>query len=306
MLMLQRGVKARIPAVNALNMAVALGDNNQLYVQSARNFAKRGRKKKSETDVTTEEEDSQTVEEQVAQQQEPEPEPVKVEKKTTKKAAAKKAAPANLDQSLYQPFSVGDVKRVDSTPGNKPTRMEDTIEGRYAFVLFTTASQNEALFNVYEDMIYLRQIYKNSEEFRQFTENQGVGYKEVQQLNQALKETAPFHDTTLKFLQVLAENKRLIFIAEIAEKFEKLYQEFNKEEKITIISAEELNQSQKSQVLEALRANPDNSGKEFTIEYQVDGSILGGLQMYTESEFMDMSLSSRVDRITQEIQKLVN
>lgn len=155
-------------------------------------------------------------------------------------------------------------------------------------------------------MRYLREIFKHSEEFRQFTENQGVGYNEIQKLNQALKETAPFHETTLKFLTVLAENKRLIYISEIAEKYEKLYQEFNKEEKITIISAGELNDSQRSQVLDALRANPDNAGKEFTIEYQVDPSIMGGLQMYTESEFMDMSLQSRVDKITQEIHKLVN
>lgn len=41
------------------------------------------------------------------------------------------------------------------------------------------------------------------------------------------------------------------------------------------------------------------------IEYKVDESILGGLQMYTESEFMDMSLSSRLDKLQNEISKLV-
>lgn len=54
----------------------------------------------------------------------------------------------------------------------------------------------------------------------------------------------------------------------------------------------------------ALRANPDNAGKQFTIEYSVDETILGGLQMYTESEFMDMSLSSRLARISTEVNKL--
>ena len=44
----------------------------------------------------------------------------------------------------------------------------------------------------------------------------------------------------MKFLEVLAENKRLIYIKEIAKKYQKLYQQFNKEEKITIISAEPL------------------------------------------------------------------
>jgi len=54
----------------------------------------------------------------------------------------------------------------------------------------------------------------------------------------------------------------------------------------------------------ALRANPDNAGKQFTIEYSVDETIMGGLQMYTESEFMDMSLSSRLTRISTEVNKL--
>lgn len=210
----------------------------------------------------------------------------------------------NLDKSLFQPFSLGDVKEVRSTPDNKAPSFEDTIEGRYANVLFTTASQANALFTVYEDMMYLSDLYTHSEVFRDFTQNSGVGVKEITMLNKALSETAQFHDITHHFLTVLAENKRLIFIKDIAGKYQKLYQQFNKEEKITIISAEELTSTQKAQVLQALQQNPQNSGKAFTIEYQIDKYILGGLQMYTESEFMDMSVASRMSRINEEVAKL--
>ena len=65
----------------------------------------------------------------------------------------------------------------------------------------------------------------------------------------------------MRFLTVLAENKRLNQINDIAEKYAKLYQEFNKEEKITIISATDLTEDQKSQVVSALQANPSNEGK---------------------------------------------
>jgi len=57
-------------------------------------------------------------------------------------------------------------------------------------------------------------------------------------------------------------------------------------------------------VLSALKANPNNAGKQFSIEYKVDKAIQGGLQMYTESEFMDMSLQSRMMRINEEVAKL--
>lgn len=51
-------------------------------------------------------------------------------------AAAKSPEMAALDQSLFQSFSVGDVKVVQTTEDHKAPIQEDTIEGRYATVLF--------------------------------------------------------------------------------------------------------------------------------------------------------------------------
>ena len=155
-------------------------------------------------------------------------------------------------------------------------------------------------------MKFLGELYANSDSFQLFTQNAGVGMKEIRQFNAGLQETGDFNKVTIRFIEVLAENKRLMFIKEIADKFGKLYQQFNKEEKITVISAYNLSSDEEQQVLSALKANPQNQGKEFVIEFSVDESILGGLQMYTESEFMDMSLSSRVDRLHQEIYKMID
>ena len=209
-----------------------------------------------------------------------------------------------IPEHLFTPFDLGNIKKVDSTPDHQPPSREDTIEGRYAGVLFTHASQMSQLYDVFEDVKYLQELFTHCESFRLFTENQGVGRKEILELNEALKQTAPFSDVTLKFLEVLAENKRLVYIGHIADRYSKLYQEFNKEEKVTIISAKELTEAQKSEVLSALMANPQNQGKEFTVEYEIDETILGGLQMYSESEFMDMSLSSRMSRLTHDVERL--
>jgi len=67
-------------------------------------------------------------------------------------------------------FSVGDdIKVIQSAPDHKPPTTDDSIEGRYAGVLFTTASQQEALFSIYEDMAYIGELYNSSETFRLFT-----------------------------------------------------------------------------------------------------------------------------------------
>ena len=58
-------------------------------------------------------------------------------------------------RDLFVPFSVGDIPMVQSAPDHKPPKAEDTIPGRYAAVLFTSASTDEALYTVYEDIVYL-------------------------------------------------------------------------------------------------------------------------------------------------------
>jgi len=234
----------------------------------------------------------------------PEPEVAMPEPEVAMPEPEVPAAVEAAAQEVSSFFEITDVPKVQTAPGHKAPAAEDTIEGRYAGVLFSSASQQESLYDVYEDMIYLSELYKASEPFRMYTQNSGVGKKEINALNGVLNETAPFNPLTIHFLTVLAENKRLGQIYDIAMKYKKFYQLFNKEEKITIISAEELTAAQKDDVVEALKANPNNQGKAFTIEYSVDPIIRGGLQMYTESEFMDMSLVSRLTRINEEVAKL--
>ena len=119
----------------------------------------------------------------------------------------------NLPKEFFAPFSVGsNIKQVASAPNHRAPSFEDTIEGRYASALFISASQNGKLFEVYEDIIYIGHLYKHCEHFRLFTENSGIGLNQINALNQALSETASFEQVTLKFLVVLAESKRLIYI----------------------------------------------------------------------------------------------
>ena len=91
-------------------------------------------------------------------------------------------------------------------------------------MLFTTASEDKALYNVYEDMRFLGELYKNSESFQSFTENAGMGIREVRAFNTALQEMGDFSPVTIRFIELLAENKRLMFIREVSERYVKLYQ----------------------------------------------------------------------------------
>jgi ATP synthase F1 delta subunit len=183
--------------------------------------------------------------------------------------------------------------------------MEDTVPGRYANTLFVVASEEGNLYNVYEDMKYIISLYEKLESFRIFADNSGLNASQIYSFSEELARCGEFCGTTLKFCDLLGKNKRFMYINEIAKKYIRSYLLLTKEEKITIISAQQLTETERHQVKDALLANPENEGKTFIIDYTVNPAIVGGLQMYTENKFMDLSLSSRLDKIKDEVNKLI-
>jgi F-type H+-transporting ATPase subunit O len=76
----------------------------------------------------------------------------------------------------------------------------------------------------------------------------------------------------------------------------------NKEEDIRIISAKQLNETEKEQVVQAIKkSKPD---VRFKLSYEVDSAILGGLQIYAGTEFLDCSLRSRIEKLKTELAKI--
>jgi F-type H+-transporting ATPase subunit delta len=197
------------------------------------------------------------------------------------------------------------IKEVHSVPGNKPPTSEDSVSGRYAQTLFIAASISKELHKVNEDMLFIKDIYTTSELFRTFSANSGLNANQINHVMSEIGKSADFTNSTIAFIDLLGQNKRFMFIKEIAEKYIKNYNLLSKEEKIKIVSAHELSQSQREQVKNALQENPQNKGKSFVIDYETNSDILGGIQLYSENKFMDLSLKSRIEKLKEEVNRLV-
>ena len=76
----------------------------------------------------------------------------------------------------------------------------------------------------------------------------------------------------------------------------------NKEESVRVVSASELSEGQKGELMEALQVQ--YAGVTFTMNYDVNPAIMGGLQIYTGNRFLDCSLLSRVNFVRNELQKM--
>ena len=76
---------------------------------------------------------------------------------------------------------------------------EDTIAGRYAATLFIAASKENNLYNVYEDLQYIKELYEKMESFRIFKDNAGLSSKQVNSFIEDLSNAAQLCKTTVKF-----------------------------------------------------------------------------------------------------------
>merc|ERR1740130_1897168 len=170
---------------NMLRMQQAHLNNQNQFALVNINQRAFGKKKKDYEETPTE--DEAVVEEAVAQEvaeevapeepatppTPPPPPPIELKEEF---AAANASQPAQeVSKDLFGSFSVGSITKTNSAPNNKPPIAEDTIEGRYAGVLFSTASKQESLYAIYEDFVYLKGLYDNSEAFYLFTQNGGIG-----------------------------------------------------------------------------------------------------------------------------------
>lgn len=76
----------------------------------------------------------------------------------------------------------------------------------------------------------------------------------------------------------------------------------NKEEDIRIISAKDLSEAEKERVIQSIKKNkPD---VRFKLTYEVDPAILGGLQIYAGTDFLDCSLRSRIEKLKTELGRI--
>lgn len=129
--------------------------------------------------------------------------------------------------------------------GTQPPVNEESPAGKYAGVLFTVASQNEALDKILEDMHYLRELASSSVEFRDFLINTSLKRKEQREVFTATG-LYSLNEITVRFIDAMVENQRLDCLIKSVEKFIGYCKILNKEEAIKIISADVAWKTQKT------------------------------------------------------------
>lgn len=168
------------------------------------------------------------------------------------------------------------------------------ITGRYARALFDLAVEKKALDTVESDLKTLSAMLETSADLRAFVTS--PLYSRDQQLKgiEAIGKLGKVSDLTLKFLGVLATNRRLSAIAGTIKAFAALLAAHRGEVSAEVVSARALTKKQLDALSKKLKAA---TGQDVAIDARVDESLLGGLKVQVGSRMVDSSLKTKLQNL---------
>ena len=173
------------------------------------------------------------------------------------------------------------------------------IGERYALTLLKVAEEDQSLQQVAEDMKFVEQLYADSKDFKVLITDPTIKKSEQQKLLHEVMEEANFATASRRVIELLSENKRLNSLNDMAKRYKEYMLAKEKREVVKVVSATALNDQEKDEVEAALRDY--DTSKKYELSYDVDASILGGVQLYFPTAFMDLSLRSRLEKIRDEL-----
>jgi F-type H+-transporting ATPase subunit delta len=100
------------------------------------------------------------------------------------------------------------------------------------------------------------------------------------------------------FLQVLASNRRLGYLPEIADRFARLRAESENTVDVTVTSASALSEAQQQQYATALK---QRLNREVRLHYSLDPALLGGAVLKADDLVIDGSLRGRLERLRTQV-----
>ena len=169
---------------------------------------------------------------------------------------------------------------------------------RYAKALFEAAVESNNVEAVAKDMTQIAQTVESSNELKQLLQNTTVSSTVIKTyLDKIFSDSSSL---VKSLIDVLATNKRLSLIAQIANEYDRKCQALNDTKKVTVISAVALNESSQKAII----TNLEKQGlKNISLENTVDPSILGGFVLKFDDNQFDASIKNKLTRIKREFSK---
>ena len=168
------------------------------------------------------------------------------------------------------------------------------LAGRYATALFDLAEGEGALDAVADDLKTLVAMLNESADFRRMVVSPVIDRASQGRAITAVATKAGLSALTVKFLGVLANNRRLFALGDVASSYLQILADHRGEATAEVTSAKPLSAAQLQAVTDALKTAV---GSKVAVETRVDPGLLGGLIVKMGSQMVDSSLRSKLQQL---------
>ena len=174
--------------------------------------------------------------------------------------------------------------------------IQASLAGRYASALFGLARDERQIDAVSRSLDAINQALADSRELQQLVASPLVDRKQAGKAFAAIAGELNLDPVTANFLSVLARNGRKSKLPLVIRSFRALAAEHRGETSAEVVSAHPLNDQQIKALKGQLRAR---IGRDVAIDARTDPQILGGLIVKVESQMIDSSLRTKLNRLAQ-------
>ena len=168
------------------------------------------------------------------------------------------------------------------------------LSDRYASALYDLGAEENCIEKIIEDLKEILKYHYENKDFILLLKNPLISNIDKKNVLNYIFEKNKAHKIITKFIEILAKNKRFPILINIIKRLVDINSEKRGNIKTTITSAKDLNETQKKKINEQLK---NKLGKNLSINYHVDKSIIAGLIIRHGSKMIDSSLNSKINKL---------
>jgi F-type H+-transporting ATPase subunit delta len=168
------------------------------------------------------------------------------------------------------------------------------VARRYASALYELADSGKVLDTVADDLRSVRTLIDDSSDLARVITSPVMTREDQAAAVSAIAEKAGFDKLTVKFLGLLARNRRLFAVRHVIDAFLAELARRRGEQTAEVVSAQPIAPERLETVKKALS---DALGTKVALEPRVDPTLLGGLVVRVGSKMVDSSLATKLQKL---------
>jgi len=168
------------------------------------------------------------------------------------------------------------------------------MAGRYANALFELALEANAIDQVSADLATFDAMVADSTDLARLVKSPVFTAEQQASAIGAIVDKAGIGGLAAKFLKLVASNRRLFAVGDMARAYKALVAKHKGEVTAQVTAAEKLNDARLGEIKAALKSV---TGKDVQMDVQVDPAIIGGLIVKVGSRMVDSSLRTKLNAI---------